>query len=232
MEAGAIPTEPEQTPEAPEAPEPQAEEPASDPNDPWAALNARLDQFEERLPEQQESQEVPDYVDLIDQLMPEYDEEPEQAQVEPASEAPQDDAAQLQAWLDQQVNARVQQALQPVLAEQEWDRRRGELNQFAEKHPEVRDPQMVDRIQHRLLSRAQRYGEGVLTDPDAIKDAYFAIKAEAVASTQTPAEAVERGATLETNAGPSGGESDESVQEQITRRLIGNEGAQEGVPFL
>lgn len=239
MEASqAVPAEPTTEPAVePEEVEPAPAEPAApDANDPWAAVNERLDGIAQRLPEPEPQQpETPDYVSMIDQLMPEYD-EPEAgeapAEPEPASQAPQDDTAALQQWINQQVQTGVQQALQPVLADQEWERRSTALNEFAEQHKDIKDPQMVDRIKHELQPLAQRYGEGVFTDPALVKQTYYAIRAAAVAASQTPAEAVGSGATLETNAGPSGGEDQASVQEQITQRLIGSEGPQDGVPFL
>jgi hypothetical protein len=81
--------------------------------------------------------------------------------------------------------------------------RRQELNSYAEKHPDIRDPEVFEAVTDKLAPIAEAYGREEYTNPLLVDLAYKAVKAEAAAAAETPAEAPGQGPTLETGAGPS-----------------------------
>jgi len=80
---------------------------------------------------------------------------------------------------------------------------RTEINTFAEKHPDIREPEMARDVAARLSLIAERAGDPRLRrDPELLKQAYLAARAERAQPASVSAEeARHQGAPLESDAG-------------------------------
>jgi hypothetical protein len=119
--------------------------------------------------------------------------------------------------LDERVNA----AVAPIAQQFEMQRRSEGLNKLAEQFPDIRSDEVLDPLTEKLEGFAESYGDAVMTDPRFVELAYKAVKAEAAAAAETPAEAVGQGNSLETGAGPGAPATNESPEEAIAKALVG-----------
>lgn len=218
-EPAAPSTEPAPAAPAPATPDESGKAPEL--QDSTADLLARLDRIEQRLPEPQpEAEATPQDGALYDQLERELaelygeDDGDLEAGVEENPEADDEIAAQLERYIGDQVEAR----LQPHV-------RRGELAALQDEFPDIMEPQMLERIGGILGDLADSYGnEALLTDPKLVRQAFLAIKAEDAAKNETPAEsAATQGASLETGAGPSA-QGEASPEDQMRAAILGAAG--------
>jgi hypothetical protein len=221
-EPAAEPQAPEAEPAAPEpgtpdaygtpaAPEPAAETSPPDVGDALAQLNSRLEGIEGRLPQPAEAPAMEPWEALTQPAEPEepvYQEQPQAGeQVDPL-------VAEFNALVDQ----RVQEVTAPYFQQQEMGRRKEAVDALAKKYPDFAEAIPV--IGQEMQQMADQYGKPELaTDPRLAERLYQARKAEAVASAETPAEAVGPGANLETHAG-GGGEPDETFQDQYMKPIM------------
>ena len=175
------------------------------------SLDQRFDEFAERIAPEEEG-----LLGYDEQGNPVYEDEEEN--FDPEEMDPQEALLHL---MDQRAEAKAQEALATVAQQREWDRRTEELHDLAERHPDIREEQMMDAIAQRLAPAARQYGDGVYSDPELVKTAYDAIKADQVSAAEVPAEEASRaGAALETGAGPGKAQS-VSETDQIKREILG-----------
>lgn len=101
--------------------------------------------------------------------------------------------------LDSYVQQRIDAAITPLMQQREDEK----LAALQDKYPDIMEPEIFAKVETYLGGFVQRYGnEGLKTDPGLVEMAYKAVKADAAAANETPAEqAAQEGATLETNAG-------------------------------
>jgi hypothetical protein len=210
-------------PEAPgaETTQPEGGDETPDVHQELAALRQSI---ESRLPEEEAEPEID--ADLYRQLAgvgqePEigqdfdpnagYEDDPN-AQFAP--EQYQDEEAQLRSVLREEAQA----IIGPYFERQE-------LNNFAEKHPDIREPEVLNGVLENLAPLSEQFGQAAYTNPKLVRMAYLAHKAEAAAAAETPAEAVGRGAVLETGAGAGTPESEPDPEKAYKERIFG-QGAQ------
>lgn len=127
---------------------------------------------------------------------------------------------------EEAIRERVAEAMSPILESIETDRRRGQLEEVAEKHPELRDEATQQAIAARLAPLAERYGnELILTDPELVEATLVSIKAAQATASEVPAEqAVAQGARLETAAGAANPQAESTPEEQIKQGVLGHRG--------
>jgi hypothetical protein len=223
-EPAAEPQAPEAEPAAPEpgtpdaygtpaAPEPAAETSPPDVGDALAQLNSRLEGIEGRLPQPAEQPAIEPWEAFTQPAEPEEPVYPEQPQ---ADQQPAEDPL-VKEFYDL-VDQRVNQIVAPHFQQQEMAGRKQAIDGLVEKYPDFAEAIPV--IGKEMQQMADQYGKPELaTDPRLAERLYQARKAEAVASAETPAEAVGPGANLETHAG-GGGEPDETFQDQYMKPIM------------
>ena len=185
------------------------------------ALRARLDAVEE--PAQDESEDLAADTSIGDYLSREESGGVEDDEPAYAGESGDEDGAfieELNAYLDEAVQERVRPALEQI---QRGEQER-ELQALAQKYPDLKKPDVLDKVGEHLGRAAERLGNPALrTDPQLVELAYMAVKAEATASAETPAQP--SSGTLETGAAsqPDPGKSyEQSVQERVVNAGGGN----------
>lgn len=124
--------------------------------------------------------------------------------------------------LDEQVRERVAEYMGPALQQMEEDRRRGQINQLAERFPEIKNQDVQDAIADRLGPMADRYGNPMLmTDPDLIEAVLIAERTTRESAGEVPAEqGANQGAPLETRSGAAAPEAEESPEDQIRQGIL------------
>jgi hypothetical protein len=115
----------------------------------------------------------------------------------------------------------VNAAVAPIAQQIEMQRRSEGLNKLADQFPDIRSDEVLDPLTEKLEGFAESYGDAVMTDPRFVELAYKAVKAEAAAAAETPAEAVGQGNSLETGAGPGAPAGGESPEEVMAHALLG-----------
>jgi hypothetical protein len=226
---------------APEGADPAAAA-TPDVTEQFAQLEKRLDTIADRLPAE-EQQEQPG--DLFDTLYgdsdpysddPNYGLDPEYGgPVQPGAEqqpqgGEQPEQAEAMAAVQQFISEQVAAQLEPHLAAQEEHQRRAALNDFAQQHPDVKDPQVLQHIAGQLRGVAEIYGDAAYTDPRLVEAFYKSYKADAAAAAETPAEvAGQPGAVLETGTGPSQPSSGEGTtpEQRIKEAIFGGAASQD-----
>lgn len=154
-------------------------------------MGQRLDEFGQRLPEPEQ-----DDTDLYSALT---GFEPEEEEGEGKPEGEDDDTAELR----QMMSEAVQEQIQPYILQQEAEKREGGIRSLADEHPRLKEPEVIDAVAERLEAMGLQPANGFPPDPRHVETVYKAYEAEAAASTEASAEAGgEKGATLETGAGP------------------------------
>lgn len=124
------------------------------------------------------------------------------------------------------IRERVAEATYPIFAQMEQDRRRAQLEDVAERHPELLDRSVQDTITDRLEAIAERYGNDmILTDPELVEALLIAEKAAQTSASEVPAEqAVNQGARLESARGASATEAPLTPEDQIKQGVLGIRG--------
>lgn len=216
-------TEPSQTPS-----ETGGETQAPDVSEANAALLQRVEALEQQRQEPEDDSVDTDWIDQLygDTEEPEqFAGEEQQPYFDPAQqqmiEAEPQTGADLQALIDQA----VEQRMVPYLAGQEVQARTRELEEFASENPDIKDPEMLDKIRDQIAPIAEAYDdETLLTFPPLVKQAYQAIQANAAAEAETPAEeAASRGASIETGAGASA-PGDEPYEQKAISEIMSSGG--------
>lgn len=182
-------------------------------------------------PRSEEPESIPDDSSFYDLLGAEPEEEPEEPQYavppqqyEPVSEDDDDLVAELEDLIGQAVEERLSPHLESIKRQQNEQA----LQAFAKEHPDMKTPAMIDAIGQKLGAIADAHGNPALrADPKLVALAYMAVKAEAQASTETPAEpgspaAVETGGTSAPDTGPS-------AEEQIKSAIVNAGGKNPGL---
>lgn len=210
----------EPTPEPQAQPEPEAQETpqAPDLNEQLAALNQEMQAIRSALPAQEPE---PEY-DLYDRLTNSALEPEEGAQTAQGYENPAfGEPGQVDPF-DALIRERVAEAVVPIQQQYEMDKRRGQLNDLAQTHPELLETEYQEAIADRLAPLVDRYGdEMLLTDPMQVEMALIAIKAERASAAEVPAEqAANQGARLETAASATTPQAQESPEDQIKRGIL------------
>ena len=198
-----------------------------------AALRERIDALEGGS--QAQAQSLPDDASFVDYLAnvagaDEGDEDDPSAYDygQPAGQ-PADESEEIVAELDAYISQQVQARLDPVLSSIQRDQQESQLRGLATKYPDLRSPQMLDAIGARLGPLADsRQDQALLTDPKLVEMAYLAAKAEAVASAENPAQPG-TGAAVETGSA-SAPEPSVTPEEQFLKSVVGA-GSTEN-PFL
>lgn len=195
------------------------------------ALRERID-AQEGNDDAEEAQTLPDDQSLADYLVAnvtgaesgeEVDHEAFGGQ--PAGEPDESDeiVAQLDAYIDQV----VQERLEPVLSGMERDRQEGQLRSLADKYEDLRTPAVLDAIGARLGPLAEaRQDETLLADPKLVELAYLAVKAEALSSAESPA-TPGTGPALEKGS-PSKPTPSATPEEAIQQAIVGASGGGDG----
>lgn len=125
--------------------------------------------------------------------------------------------------LDSYIEAKVAERVDPYIASQMAQQQHTELNQLAERYPDIRKKETVDGIGQMLdpLARRTDNPEAIFTDPRLVELAYKAYRAEQASAGETPAEqARDRGATLETNAGVGEVEGEVSPESEVKQSIL------------
>jgi hypothetical protein len=236
LEPGSSPetTEPTAIPEA-GTPEPEApaageqEAPATEAPDVGGALQQvteKLSSIEERLPRGDGEGDPEDILGLFGGLDDPEDEGFEDGPVagqgqgqEGEGQGQQSEAAALLDLVDQRASEQVQ----AFAAQQEAQSRTQRIVQLGEQYPEMKEPEMLGKIAD-SLDAAGLIPQGFPADPKHVEMAYKALKADAEASAETPAEADgQKGATLETGAGPGAPEPELHPEEKMYANLFADE---------
>lgn len=186
------------------------------PDDPmaeqFASIHQRLDQMSG--PPADAPADEPG--DLTDQLYGEdptfeglTDEEVAALEADDVDETAQYGQMDPQQALTQFVQDQVNEQLAPMRQQQE-ERERMEsmakIDALQEKYPDLKtDPAIQQAVVKHVQTLVERFGnEGLALDENLVEMAYKAVKADALAAGEVPAEsAAMREATLETGAGPS-----------------------------
>jgi len=178
----------------------------------FASIQERLDRIDGRLP----SEDVQEPADLTDQLYgddPSFeglsDEEVAALEADDPDETAQYDQMDPQQALAQFVQDQVNEQVAPMKAQME-ERDRMEsmarIDGLQEKYPDLKnDPAIQQAVVAHVQTLVERFGnEGLALDENLVEMAYKAVKADALAAGEVPAESAAIGeATLETGAGPS-----------------------------
>jgi len=189
----------------PAQPDPMAEQ--------FASIQQRLDQIDGRLPSDAPADEPGDLTDQLYGEDPSFegltDEEVAALEVDDVDETAQYGQMDPQQALTQFVQDQVNEQVAPMRAQME-ERERMEsmakIDALQEKYPDLKTDPAVQRavVQH-VQTLVEKFGnEGLALDETLVEMAYKAVKADALAAGEVPAEsAAMREATLETGAGPS-----------------------------
>lgn len=212
------------------APQPPTAQP--EPGSAEGDVHAQLKAMEERVTAaeaQLKGQQTAQPTDLLGALMA----EPGQTDLSELGLSPEDlaalgvegqqqpdgDGQEQLSELDDYVNERIQQALDPLVRE----RREEQVRALQEKYPDIVEPKILGRVEATLGDLVQRYGdESLKFDPALVEMTYKAAKAEMADAGAVPAEqAANHGASIETQAGQTqAGES--SVEDQYKREVFGD----------
>lgn len=209
--------------ELPAPPEPETqegtEEEASPPDvgEALQQMGQRLDSISERLPED----EKPDLLESLSGMQ--YGDDPEEQGTEqPDPQEGGEEPAEGAELLRQLVREEAQEIVQQRDMVYEGQRREGSIRDLAKEHPRINEPEVLDAIAGRLEELGLQ-PQGFPPDPRHVEMVYKAYEAEAAASDSSPAEAAsDRGATLETGAGPGAPPPDVDPQTQAWLDAIGN----------
>jgi hypothetical protein len=185
------------------------------------ALRERWDAQQSEAPSQEEE------VDLIDYLAGSDD--PDEGEYEgyedPAAQGadPAQSEDQLLSQLDAYVNEAAQEAIQPFIEKMQAERRNDQLKELAAKHPDLKEPKVIEAVGKKLGAIADAKGDPSLrADPNLVELAYMAVKAEEISSSEKPANPgsghVESGSISQPDSG-------ESPEEQIRNAILKAGGA-------
>lgn len=106
--------------------------------------------------------------------------------------------------LNQLVDDRVRQTLEPVFERQETERRETAILGLAERYPRLRDPEVLADVGGALDQAAEVYGNPAMrNDPHMVEIYYLAHEAMRAASNGEQFQPPASGAAIETGAGPS-----------------------------
>lgn len=162
-------------------------------------LSSRFDQLEGGLGEirdwiqgQQPQEEQFGYEDAYQQQFQQQQQFDQYGQ--PVEQEPQQlDPQMVQQMIQQGINQGLAPIQQHLLGQQ--------LNQLADKYPDMRNPEVLAKIDQRTGQIAQRLGNpNLATDPEIVEMAYMAHRAQELASQQTPAGQQQGEFSLETSA--------------------------------
>jgi hypothetical protein len=210
--AAAPPVQPATVP--PQQPTPE--------NDIQAQLQRMGDQLQQLQSWQSElSGEQPG--DLLSALSPEEDlgYTPEElaaldAGQEPGQVEPGETGEQL-AELDAYMDERIQEALEPMVQNQRIE----EVRKFGAEHPDIMQPEILERVEATVENLIGRYGDGARYDTGLLNLAYRGAKAELADAGAVPAEqAGESGASIETQAGQAQ-QGESSAEDDYVNALVG-----------
>jgi hypothetical protein len=182
---------------------------------------------EKRLPDPAQTEEVP--ADFFEQIMGEFEDDPNfteqpqdfQQDAPVGTEGEQDDLAnQLTAYIDEQAGRVADERVQEYVASQNEQQRAEGIRALGEKYAELRDPKALGPVLDQLEQLADSYGmDELVFDPRLIENTFLAQQGRKALEGETPAEAAaQRGASLETGAGPSdqGGSADDDYWKSVS----------------
>lgn len=179
----------------------------------FADLSSKFDTVLERLPAEGEDDGEVDLAEFLNESQPtEFEFEEEQ----PDYDAEGDEEAQLASYVREQ----AQEAIAPILAQQEQERRYEQLTALVERYPEMGERDTAGQIAEVVHKIADSYGnDGLRDDPVLVELVFKALQADKASAAEKKAEdAKKEGAKLEQGAArtDSGSDSeDESVIEEI-----------------
>lgn len=216
------------------APEGQAQEGQQEGGEQTAAVTPealqRIDQIAEQLPQIQEQIQNLQPPDAGDEGFegdegfgepegPEllYDEygQPYDAETGEPIDPQQAEQAQLQQFVDQRVTNAVQEAIKPLLENQERQRIVQEADQLEGEFPELADPEKAGQAVETARGLAEQMGQPELAgDPKFVRLSYLAGKAEQLAAQETPAGSTQEAVSIEGGGGatPVSPEEDDTAQ--------------------
>lgn len=119
--------------------------------------------------------------------------------------------------LDSYMDERIQEALQPMVQE----RRIQEVQAFGKEHPDIMQPEILERVEPTIENFIERYGEDARYDTRLLELAYRGAKAELADANAVPAEqAAGHGASIETQAGQTQ-QGESSEQDDYVKAILG-----------
>jgi hypothetical protein len=165
-------------------------------------MEARLGEISDRLPA---SEEGGAEADGLEYGVPEYDDEELAAYAEQSGLLDQGDDADDLEEVEDLISERVDQAVRPIAAQFEYNRRVEAIHALADKYPaQLKDEAALERIAMEAEQLAAAYNRPDLeTDPAVLERLVLADAAMTGHAAETPAEGGNQGATLESGAGPS-----------------------------
>lgn len=113
----------------------------------------------------------------------------------------------------------------PELDRLELRDRQREIKALTQEYPDLTKVETLEQIRAHLEPFAEVYGDGVFSDPRFIKTAHLALRNQAAAANETPAEEARgQGATLETGAGAQGDAGEGSFEEEFINEVVNAQG--------
>lgn len=189
-------------------------------------VHAQLQQMQQTMTDLQQQVQGEPPEDLAAALSPEEEGAdlgftPEELAAIQAGEDPsQMDPGQQEAQLDEldaYMQEQIQEALNPIVQERAVEK----VQAFGKEHPDIMEPEILQRVEPTMRNFIERYGEGARYDTTLLGLAYKAAKAELADAGAVPAEqAAEHGASIEAQAGQTqvgeSSDADEYVKEVLS----------------
>jgi hypothetical protein len=138
----------------------------------------------------------------------------EQPVVQQSPQAQQPSPADAEAIFNEAIRERVTDAVYPYLEAMDREMRGQHLSRLSETTlPELKDPKVVAEVKQRLAPVAQRYDDpSLLSDPELVSQAVYAIRAQRAAAGEVPAEeARNQGASIETGSAAATNQDEDPI---------------------